>query len=53
LYPDTVDISGGGRMEYQGYVVRTFEREPGKWREKSCAPSESPWSRAAKELFSL
>jgi hypothetical protein len=21
-------------MEYQGYVVRTFEREPGKWRAK-------------------
>jgi hypothetical protein len=37
-YPDAVDISGGARMEYQGYVVRTFEREPGKWRAKILRP---------------
>lgn len=42
LYPDTVDISGGGRMEYQGYVVRTFEREPGKWRAKILRPVGKP-----------
>jgi hypothetical protein len=29
-----VNILGGARMEYQGYVVRTFEREPGKRRAK-------------------
>jgi hypothetical protein len=37
-YPDIVDISGGARMEYQGYIVRTFEREPGKWRAKILRP---------------
>ena len=41
-YPDTVDISGGARMEYQGYVVRTFEREPGKWRAKILRPVGKP-----------
>jgi hypothetical protein len=41
-YPDTIDISGGARMEYQGYVVRTFEREPGKWRAKILRPVGKP-----------
>jgi hypothetical protein len=33
-YSDTVAISGGARMEHKHFVVRAFEREPGKWRAK-------------------
>jgi hypothetical protein len=29
-------------MEYQGFVVRAFEREPGKWRAKVLRPGREP-----------
>jgi hypothetical protein len=41
-YPDTVDIRAGARMEYKRFVVRAFEREPGKWRAKILRPIGKP-----------
>ena len=29
-------------MEYRGFVVRAFEREPGKWRAKVLRPGREP-----------
>jgi hypothetical protein len=41
-YSDTIDISGRAHMEYKQFVVRAFEREPGKWRAKILRPIGKP-----------
>jgi hypothetical protein len=41
-YPDTIDIRAGGRMEHKQFIVRAFEREPGKWRAKILRPTGKP-----------
>jgi hypothetical protein len=50
-YLDTVDIWGGGRMEYQGFVVDAFERDPGKWRAKISRSSGKPVITGRKRIW--
>jgi hypothetical protein len=50
-YLDTVDILGGGRMEYQGFVVDAFERDPGKWRAKILRSSGKPVISGRKRIW--
>ncbi len=50
-YPDTAISSGGGRMEYQGFVVDAFERGPGKWRAKLSRSSGRPLITGRKRIW--
>ena len=50
-YLDTVDIWGGGRMEYQGFVVEAFEQETGKWRAKILRSSGKPVITGRKRIW--
>jgi hypothetical protein len=43
--------SGGGRMEYQGFVVDAFERDPGKWRAKLSRSSGRPLITGRKKIW--
>ena len=45
LYP------GGGRMEYRGFVVDAFERDPGKWRAKLSRSSGRPLITGRKRIW--
>ena len=38
-------------MEYQGFVVEAFERDPGKWRAKICRSSGTPVITGRKRIF--
>jgi hypothetical protein len=43
--------SGGGRVEYQGFVVDAFERDPGKWRAKLSRSSGRPLITGRKRIW--
>jgi hypothetical protein len=44
-------VFGRGRMEYQGYVVDAFERDPGKWRAKLSRSSGRPLITGRKKIW--
>ena len=44
-------VFGGGRMEYQGFVVEAFEQEPGKWRAKLSRSSGRPLITGRKRIW--
>ena len=50
-YPDTAISSGGGHMEYQGFIVDAFERDPGKWRAKLSRASGRPLITGRKRIW--